>query len=219
MRFIETLQRFKDKCQYQIYGYCLMNNHIHLLLKEEGEPISLIIKRISSSYVYWFNQKYERNGHLFQERFKSENVEDRAYFLTVLRYIHQNPLKAGLAQNVFDSPWTSIHDYIHKPELVAIDFAISQFSAEKNEAVRRFITYMQQLSNDICFDQNIRERVSDRELKSYMREHGVSNTSVLQQMDRESRNEILRKLKQLNGVSGRQLSRVTGVSKSVIQRL
>ncbi|MFC4024421.1 transposase [Oceanobacillus longus] len=93
IRLLETIKRFKDISKFRIFCYCLMDNHIHLLLKETEEPVSKAIQRISASYVYWYNDKYERSGHLFQERFKSENVETITYFLTVLRYIHQNPVK------------------------------------------------------------------------------------------------------------------------------
>ncbi len=77
-----------------------MGNHIHLLLKEEKEELGIIMRRIGSSYVYWYNWKYKRCGHLFQDRYKSEAVEDERYLLTVLRYIYQNPLKAGLVKDI-----------------------------------------------------------------------------------------------------------------------
>lgn len=73
-----------------------MSNHIHLLIREREDTIGMAIKRIASSYVYYYNHKYSRYGHLFRERFKSETVNDMAYFLTLLRYIHQNPVKAGM---------------------------------------------------------------------------------------------------------------------------
>ncbi|MFA1822252.1 transposase, partial [Virgibacillus oceani] len=120
-RFLETLKKYKAISKYQIYSFCLMDNHIHLLLKETEESLSEIIKRISSSYVYWYNMKYGRSGHLFQERFKSENEESTTFFLTVLRYIHQNPVKAGLVRNVFESRWTSVNEYIHRVQIVDID--------------------------------------------------------------------------------------------------
>ena len=101
-RFIETILYYKTISNYELYGYCLMDNHIHLLIKEKDESISKAIKRICSSYVYWYNQKYERCGHLFQERYKSEVVETEGYFLTVIRYIHQNPIKAGLVKTLVD---------------------------------------------------------------------------------------------------------------------
>lgn len=79
-----------------------MDNHVHLLIKEITKPLSLGVKRICGSFVYWFNRKYNRCGHLFQERYKSEAVESDSYFLTVLRYIHQNPVKARITKNVSD---------------------------------------------------------------------------------------------------------------------
>lgn len=92
-KFIETIKTYKAISGYKIFAYCLMSNHIHLLIKVEIEDLDLIIKRIAGSYVYWYNWKYKRTGHLFQDRYKSEPVEDDEYFLTVVRYIHQNPMK------------------------------------------------------------------------------------------------------------------------------
>jgi len=77
-----------------------MGNHVHLLIKEETEELGVIMRRIGASYVYWYNRKYNRCGHLFQDRYKSEVVEDERYLLTVLRYIHQNLLKAGMVKDV-----------------------------------------------------------------------------------------------------------------------
>ena len=75
----EAGHRSKPHCV--IYdAYCQMGNHVHLLVKESGEPLSETIKRISSSYVYYYNHKYGRIGHLFQERFKSQPVCDWTYF-------------------------------------------------------------------------------------------------------------------------------------------
>ncbi|NMD72658.1 transposase, partial [Bacillus sp. DNRA2] len=67
-KFLETLKKYRDISKYELYGYCLMDNHVHLLMKESEETISDAIKRISSSYVHWYNMKYERCGHLFQDR-------------------------------------------------------------------------------------------------------------------------------------------------------
>ena len=98
-RFIETLDRYKAVSGHNVFAYCLMSNHIHMLIKAEKEEPNLIMKRIACSYVYWYNSKYYRSGHLFQDRFRSEPVETDEYFLTVLRYIHQNPIKAKLVDN------------------------------------------------------------------------------------------------------------------------
>ena len=72
------------------YAYCLMSNHVHLLLKVNQEDIGSTIKHLAVMYAIYYNQKYSRSGHVFQDRFKSEPVNDMAYFVTLLRYIHQN---------------------------------------------------------------------------------------------------------------------------------
>lgn len=97
-KFLETLLKYKEISGYEIYAYCLMDNHVHLLLKVGREPLEQIMRRICGSYVYWYNTEYQRIGYLFQDRFKSEVVENDSYFLTVLRYIHQNPLKAEVSK-------------------------------------------------------------------------------------------------------------------------
>jgi putative transposase len=218
-KFLETLKKYKDISKYDLYSYCLMDNHVHLLLRESEETISEAIKRISSSYVYWYNLKYERCGHLFQERFRSENVENRAYFLTVLRYIHQNPMKASLVKNVFEYKWTSLHEYVGKVKIVDIDVGLRLFSSDRKKAIKWFIQYMNELNDDQCLDDQVKVRMSDSEVREYLRKLGITNSSLLQQMEKGNRDETLVKLKQLNGVTVRQLSRITGISKSVIQRV
>ena len=104
-RFLEILQRVKRESMFQLFAYCLMGNHVHLLLQEGKEPLGMTFKRIGFSYVHYYNWKYQLYGHLFQDRYRSEQVEDDAYFLDVLRYICQNPVKAGLCEKPFEYPW------------------------------------------------------------------------------------------------------------------
>lgn len=217
-RFLDTLRKYRENNHFELYGYCLMDNHVHLLLKEKEDSLSMLMKRISSSYVYWYNRKYRRCGHLFQERFNSENVDNDSYFRTVLRYIHQNPLKAGLITNIFESKWSSIHEYVHGKKIVDTDFPLRLFSIRPDKALRLFIEYMQQSNEDECLDVSINVRLRDDEVRVYLKEWGISHSSQLQNMEKESRDEVLARLKALDGVSLRQISRITGISKSVIQR-
>lgn len=119
-QFINTLDRMRlrydddgnpcgSNCTY--YAYCLMNNHFHLLIREREESVGETVKRIASSYVYYYNRKYLRDGHLFKERFRSEPVNDMAYFTTLLRYIHQNPVNAGIVEHVKDYEYSSWGEY------------------------------------------------------------------------------------------------------------
>ena len=93
-KYIEILFLYRQECHFELYAYCLMSNHVHLLLKTTDVPLDAIFRRINTFYASWFNMKYQRCGHLQQDRFHSEPVEDKQYFLNVIRYIHRNPLKA-----------------------------------------------------------------------------------------------------------------------------
>ena len=106
-QFLSFLRETKKQSCFTLYAYCLMGNHFHLLLKEGAEPISLVFKRLGVRYAQWFNRKYERSGHLFQNRFGSEPVEADAYFLTVLLYLYQNPVNAGICRETTDYEWSS----------------------------------------------------------------------------------------------------------------
>ena len=89
------------------YAYCLMSNHVHLLIQEREENISDVVKIIGVTYAHYFNKKYERNGHLFQDRFRSEPVNTIEYFVTLLRYIHQLILLS------ISSPYSDIFTRTH----------------------------------------------------------------------------------------------------------
>lgn len=217
-RFLETISSYKEMCKYKIYAYCLMDNHAHLLMQETSELIGQSLQRICGSYVFWYNRDKDRVGHLFQERFKSEIVDNDAYFLTVLRYIHQNPLKAGLVNKIEQYHWSSYHNYIGKCGFVDTDFALEMFSNDRAQSIEQFKGFINQTNEDKCLDYEERKRLLDNEINEYLIQHGIRNISSLQQMEKDDRNAVIREMKSIDGVTIRQLSRVTGISKSVIDR-
>lgn len=218
-RLLETLKRYQTLSQFKLYGYCVMDNHFHLLLKEIAEPISLTMKRIGVSYVYWYNNKYSRSGHLFQDRFRSEPVETERYFKTVLRYIHQNPLKANLVKNIFECQWTSLKEYLGPSSMIDVDFVLDLFSPNRTKAIQIFTEYMQENNEDQCLGESLTVRTSDNEVRKHLNQLGIPHSGSLQQMEKSQRNNVILQMKQIEGISIRQLERITGISKSVIQRV
>ena len=217
-RFIWCLRYYKELSQYKVYGYCLMNNHIHLLIKEGKEPIGRSMKRIGVSYVSWFNRKYERCGHLFQDRFKSEAVESDEYFLTVLRYIHQNPMKMG---KTVTYQWSSYAEYLGENRLVDTGFALGIISPESEKAIRRFKNYMnEKAAEDIGMMVYKPNKLSDEKAKEAIQETaGITIPTELQKMEKSKRDEMLRKIKQIDGTTTRQIARLTGITQSMIVRV
>lgn len=219
-KFIQTLRRYKDISGYKLYAYCLMDNHLHLLLMEEKEALETVTRRIFGSYVLWYNKKYGRVGHLFQDRFKSEPVEDDAYFLTVLRYIFQNPIKAGIKAKVRDYSWTNYSDYLEGRNNTDTDFALNMLSTEMDKAIKRFTEYINTENNDECLEIEEKRTVTDNDARKMIKEHcKVDHVIDLQTVDIHKRNLLLKELKDSYGLSIRQLERVTGISRGIIQRL
>ena len=117
LKFVQTTdarQQAVLEAEYFLYAYCLMDNHLHLLIQPNHNDLGQIIKRISTAYALYFNKKYERVGHLFQDRYKSEVVNDANYFFTLLRYIHYNPVKAGRCPTPEQYAYSSWHEYLPK---------------------------------------------------------------------------------------------------------
>ncbi|MDO7785910.1 transposase [Desulforamulus aquiferis] len=218
-RFIDTIRFYKKICNYELFGYCLMNNHIHLLIKENGESVSKIVKRISSSYVSWYNQKYARCGHLFQERFRSEAVETDEYFLTVLRYIHQNPLKAGITEDMEKYVWSSYREYMGNSDHVEVDFAFSLILGDKTKSKESLLKFMSEKNDDQCLKHREKIKICDDEVIEYLKKLGILNVSELQRIEIEKRNEIIRIIKRIEGITIRQIARITGIPKSVVDRI
>ena len=218
-RFIGCLQLYKSVSQYAVYGYCLMDNHVHLLIKEGLEAIGQTMKRIGVSYVAWHNRKYNRCGHLFQDRFKSEPVETDEYLLTVLRYIQQNPVESGQAANVQSYQWSSYNEYIGWHKFVDIDFVLAMFSSKPEEAISRFKIFMKKQAADICLDIDERAKLTDQEVKFIIQQYGdVAMPADLQNIGKVKRDELLRKVKRIEGVSTRQIARITGISQTIIAK-
>lgn len=106
-RFLLALARAKAKSGCALLAYSLMSNHVHLLLQARTEPLGDTVRRVGVSYAVWFNRKYGRVGHVFQNRFRSLPVENDAYFINVCRYIWNNPVSAHLVAEPADYRWNS----------------------------------------------------------------------------------------------------------------
>lgn len=110
--YMELLKRAKDQYKFKLFAFCLMANHLHLLLELKGDTsISQIMHSLNSGYIKYFNAKYKRSGHLFQERYKTAILEKEPYLLLAGAYIHLNPKAAGLAANIADYPYSSYQFY------------------------------------------------------------------------------------------------------------
>ena len=214
-KFLEILKNCKAICGFKLFAYCLMGNHVHLLIQEGTENLEQIFKRLCGRFVYWYNIKYQRVGHLFQDRFKSEPVDSEAYFFTVLRYIHQNPTKAGLCKHVEDYAYSSYLEYFNESSFVDRDYVLSLTTIDE------FAALNQQMVDANCMDiaEKTAVRLTDEQAMVLISKISkCENVAEFQQLDTNQRNKYLKKLKEA-GVSIRQLSRLTGTSFGIVRNI
>ncbi len=200
-----------------IYAYCLMTNHIHIMLAPRDVELSEVIKPLAISYARYYNTKHFRCGYLFQDRFKSEPVDDFNYAVTLFRYIHQNPVQAGIVETVEDYPWSSWREYVSDKGLV-------------NAIIERSFMLEQIGMDDLCrlvresvdADSSSLERAApsiDLGVTEMLLEecHGIPIVSI-SSLPKKERDRILISVLQ-KGAGIRQQSKPSAVGFSIIRRL
>ena len=218
-KYLEILERFKEECNYQLFAYCLMDNHVHLLIRHTPDySIGTIFRKINTTYATWFNIKYDRTGFVQNGRFHSEPVEDECYLLTVLRYIHFNPTKAGIEPAPGASyPWTSFYDYCscRKSSLTDTETVYELLGGTK--VFRELHSYV---PNCQCLEiDQFRKRLPDDVAKDIIFQIcGCKTATEFQKLCLKDRNKNLL-LFRGEGLSIRQINRLTGVPKGVIEKL
>lgn len=218
-KLIQILTEYKDICEYEIHAYCLMNNHIHLLIKEGKEDLGIVFRRIGARYVYWYNLKYERRGHLFQDRYRSEVVENDKYYLTVLRYIHQNPIKAGITNDLAKYPWSSYNEYLGESGFCDKKFALGLFAEDEKKAVGLFKKFNIKENSDECLEYEEQVRINDIEAaKIITKVAKLENPIQIQSLEKDKRDKAIREFKN-HGLSIRQIERLTGISFNIIRKI
>ncbi|MBS1258925.1 MAG: Chromosomal replication initiator protein DnaA [Candidatus Scalindua arabica] len=141
-RFLEILKRTKERYGYLLHAYALMDNHYHLFIETPKANLSQIMQNINTSYTVYVNKRHKRYGHLFQGRFKGIIVDKDTYLMVLTRYIHLNPVRAGIVKRPEDYRWTSYMEYIgagkEKELLVDITETLSCFSKTKGTAMKAY---------------------------------------------------------------------------------
>ena len=214
-RFLYILNSYISAYGHELYAYCLMGNHVHLLLKEGTEDIGMLFKRMGASFAWWYNNKYDRAGHIFQDRFRSEPVDTEQYLFTVLRYILRNPVAAGLCTYPEDYPYSSASEYMCCGSGITDTSFI--FDIIDRESL---VQYIRQENNDECLEMETsgRRGVTDAvAVEMIKKEFGTLTPEPGRKRDRTAFSNSVAKLYK-EGVSVRQLSRLTGISKGILQR-
>ena len=221
-RIIDTLIYKKEAGEYYLYAYCIMDNHIHLVIKEGKDPIARIIKRIAASYSFYFNKKYKRIGHVFQERYKSEIIETESYLLTAIRYVHQNPLKSGIG-SIEGYKWSSYGDYNDKiGKLADIENILGIFSNTREKAIKEFARFNLESTDEPFIDISEEKEIGDSDvadyINRYLKEKGLSANDLKLSGCISARDELIQYLHEKSNLSLRGIAAILELNREMVRR-
>lgn len=145
--FVRRFSTLLESTGTECFAWSLMTNHVHLLLRPKEIPLARFMRRLLTGYAITFNLRHKRSGHLFQNRYKSIVCEEEAYLLELVRYIHLNPLRVGLADDLeaLDSyPWCGHSVLMQRNELSGQETAeiLSRFGTTKTAAIKRYRSFI-----------------------------------------------------------------------------
>jgi len=134
--FLEYLKTIKSKKAFCLYAYCLMPNHIHMLIEVKCDPLSVIMQRLLTGYTVYYNRTKKKRGHLFQGRYKAIICEKDSYLMELVRYIHLNPVRAKMEKRPIDYKWSGHGNYLGRSKggLIDEDEMLKYFNSDKTKA-------------------------------------------------------------------------------------
>lgn len=209
--FKQLMKKYGRKYKMLFHAYCLLDNHVHLLIEDTKGNLSEFMQVLASVYARYFNKKYDRVGHLYQDRFASEIIENNGYFVIAVRYILQNAKKAGLCKSI-NYKWNSFHCYKLKYSLITKVKILSIFGTFEN-----LVRFLSEDNDDECLDMSLRPSEKEHyNIKKICKLLKAENPIIKSDLPKS---EIERKIRLLKnaGLSIRTISRITRIGKWIVQ--
>lgn len=141
--FLKEVKELKKGMVFNIFGYVLMDNHYHFIIQVFDIPLQKIMHQVNNKYSKYYNGKYNRVGHVFQGRYKAVIVQDERYLLSLIRYVHQNPVEAHMCSKIEEYRWSSDWYYRNNVDsFINIDTPLRMLSEDRDEALKQYVEYM-----------------------------------------------------------------------------
>jgi len=223
-KFLHILSDSKSKHDIDIYAYCLMDNHIHLLLRSSPNNLPSFFQSFGSKFVRWYNNKYSRSGHLFQDRYHSRAVENKKQYLSTLLYIHNNPVKANICQYPSEYRWSSYNAF-YGAKNPLIDTSFSHEIAGSKDNLLHYFAINSDAEDELEYElfaddhHEVAHFVSDEKaLELFKKVTGLSSASDVCKLGKPTRNQFIRELRQKK-LTVNQIARIMDISPSTIKRV
>lgn len=224
--FLIMLKEQEDNDLIEVVAWCIMDNHVHLIVKADIDNLSSAMKCINVRYAMRYNYKNQSVGHVFQGRFKSQPIDTDSYLLLAVRYVHQNPLKAGMTSELAEYRWSSYGEFLSN-KLVDKKDSMKLVMNFFNNDVRQFVAFHdQEDSHDTCVEhleiredlRKIRWDKANKILQNMLLENDISNIEQIQGNKRVM-DRLIEKLIKESGLSLRKISSFVEMPFSRVQRV
>ncbi|WP_432408152.1 transposase [Wukongibacter sp. M2B1] len=238
--YLKKVTKYIKKYNGKLYAYVIMDNHCHLLIEVSKTPLSKIMQLIQQTYTSWYNRNYKRSGHVFEQRYKSIICDKDAYLLSLIRYIHQNPVRAGISD--INYKYSSHKEYKRgKNNVCLVEEVLPMFSSNKEKAIESYIEFMDIKNSEVKerdigdlspsiekIEIEINKMIFDKkELKEIVElfedRYGISIEEIkgkyLRGEKLRLRNEFINEVLKYKAVKQIDLSKVLGVSYHLISKV
>ncbi|MDO8885594.1 transposase [Candidatus Oleimmundimicrobium sp.] len=188
--------KYKKRYRFKLYAYCIMDNHAHLLIEVDDIPLSKIMQGIQQVFTQHYNRKNKTTGHVFEQRYKSYLCDKDVYLLSLIRYIHQNPVRSKLAGGI-NYQWSSHQEYLGNPGLTDINFPLSLFAHHKNKAIKRYLIFMDEMET--------------KEVKSVIKEEEIIEVAKNIERHKMPKNALIKIIEEVTEIK---MGKIKGNTKS-----
>lgn len=221
-KIIQYIIEVKEEVKVAIVAYCIMNNHLHLLVKAEKENLVQMMKKVGIRYAMYYNKKYERIGSVFQDRFKSQNVENEGYLLCAIRYIHNNPVKAKIVKEVTDYKYSSINEYYSGEEEI-IDSKEKLMIKNRFNSLKEFLDYHK--NEDMLTYLDIKEdmkknqiEIGQKIIEEIMIKKGIIDIKNVKEINKVKK-EVINQLIIKTDLTAKEISELTDMPRSTVAKI
>lgn len=180
--FLDCLVEQNEESLLDIAAYCIMENHVHIVVKADFGNLSKALKTINTKYAMRFNFQNDRVGHVFQGRYKSENISNEVYLLNVIRYVHNNPIKAKLVKEIFVYKWSSYNEYIKINNVISNDQKKFVIGCYQN--IDSLIEFHKEIDNNEYLDtqeeiEEYRMYLAQKIISNYFKDNGINEVTEI----------------------------------------
>ena len=209
--YLRILKKGCEEYPVSVYAYCIMTNHVHILLETQFDILPRFMRYINSTYAEQFNVKYDRCGHVFQERYYSDCVETEEYYWCCIRYIHNNPVKVNLVKKPYDYEFGSAKEYLQCTTSILHEKAYKMLKT-RFQNKEEFWLFHRLHEGKSFLDTVEDEQIHNEErvkiaVERFMFEHSIEKLNTLLLIGRE-KSEFFEYCKREMGISNRKLENI-----------